>query len=94
LTIGTTVHQPYYKLPGGALRPGEPLVDAVMREVLEETGVSAQFGSLVCLRYRHGYRIWQIRHLLRVSTLAAESRRDDTSRGNRRMLLDASRRLF
>jgi 8-oxo-dGTP pyrophosphatase MutT (NUDIX family) len=31
--------QPYYKLPGGALHPGEHLVDAVLREVLEETGV-------------------------------------------------------
>jgi len=31
--------QIYYKLPGGALQAGEHLVDAVLREVLEETGV-------------------------------------------------------
>ena len=29
----------YYKLPGGALQPGEHLVDAVLREVQEETGI-------------------------------------------------------
>jgi 8-oxo-dGTP pyrophosphatase MutT (NUDIX family) len=48
--------QPYYKLPGGALQPGEHLVDAVLREVLEETGVSVKFESLVCFRHWHGYR--------------------------------------
>jgi 8-oxo-dGTP pyrophosphatase MutT (NUDIX family) len=48
--------QPYYKLPGGALLPGEHLVDAVLREVLEETGVHAKFESLVCFRHWHGYR--------------------------------------
>ena len=48
--------QIYYKLPGGALQPGEHLVDAVLREVLEETGVSAKFEALVCFRHWHGYR--------------------------------------
>jgi 8-oxo-dGTP pyrophosphatase MutT (NUDIX family) len=48
--------QPYYKLPGGALQPGEHLVDAVLREVLEETGVQARFEALVCFRHWHGYR--------------------------------------
>jgi 8-oxo-dGTP pyrophosphatase MutT (NUDIX family) len=48
--------QPYYKLPGGALLPGEHLVDAVLREVLEETGVRARFEALVCFRHWHGYR--------------------------------------
>jgi 8-oxo-dGTP pyrophosphatase MutT (NUDIX family) len=48
--------QRYYKLPGGALQPGEHLVDAVLREVLEETGVRAQFEALVCFRHWHGYR--------------------------------------
>ena len=48
--------QRYYKLPGGALQPGEHLVDAVLREVLEETGVQASFDSLVCFRHWHGYR--------------------------------------
>jgi 8-oxo-dGTP pyrophosphatase MutT (NUDIX family) len=48
--------QPFYKLPGGALQPGEHLVDAVMREVLEETGIKTQFEALVCFRHWHGYR--------------------------------------
>jgi 8-oxo-dGTP pyrophosphatase MutT (NUDIX family) len=49
-------NQRYYKLPGGALQPGEHLVEAVLREVLEETGVEARFESLVCFRHWHGYR--------------------------------------
>lgn len=48
--------QRYYKLPGGALQPGEHLVEAVLREVLEETGVEAKFEALVCFRHWHGYR--------------------------------------
>jgi 8-oxo-dGTP diphosphatase len=46
----------HYKLPGGALQPGEHLVDAVIREVKEETGVDTEFLSIVCLRHWHGYR--------------------------------------
>jgi len=45
-----------FKLPGGALQPGEHLVDAVIREVMEETGVRTQFNAVVCLRHWHGYR--------------------------------------
>ena len=47
---------PRYKLPGGALREGEHLVDAVVREVEEETGVKTEFDALVCFRHWHGYR--------------------------------------
>ncbi|MFW5688735.1 MAG: NUDIX domain-containing protein [Spirochaetota bacterium] len=46
----------HYKLPGGALHPGEHIVDAVIREVREETGIAAEFMSLVCFRHWHGYR--------------------------------------
>ncbi|MBN1936915.1 MAG: NUDIX domain-containing protein [Anaerolineae bacterium] len=46
----------YYKLPGGALQPGEHLVDAVIREVFEETGIQTRFESLICFRHWHGYR--------------------------------------
>ena len=48
--------RPYWKLPGGALHPGEHLADAVVREVWEETGVRAKFEALVCFRHWHGYR--------------------------------------
>ena len=44
------------KLPGGALRSGEHLADAVVREVLEETGVETEFQAVVCFRHWHGYR--------------------------------------
>ena len=47
---------PSYKLPGGALLPGEHLEEAAVREVEEETGVSTEFESLVCFRHWHGYR--------------------------------------
>jgi len=47
---------PAYKLPGGALHPGEHLVDAIIREVHEETGVKTIFEALACLRHWHGYR--------------------------------------
>ncbi|MBM3932848.1 MAG: NUDIX domain-containing protein [SAR202 cluster bacterium] len=45
-----------FKLPGGALHAGEHLVDGVIREVLEETGIKTRFQSLVSLRNQHGYR--------------------------------------
>ena len=35
---------------------GEHLTDAVVREVLEETGVHTHFDALVCFRHWHGYR--------------------------------------
>ena len=47
---------PQLKLPGGALRSGEHLAEAVVREVLEETGVQAVFEAIVCFRHWHGYR--------------------------------------
>lgn len=48
--------RPYYKLPGGALHPGEHLAEAVVREILEETGVRTTFEAMVCFRHWHGYR--------------------------------------
>ncbi len=47
---------PRYKLPGGALRQGEHLAEAVVREVFEETGVRTRFDALICFRHWHGYR--------------------------------------
>jgi len=46
----------HYKLPGGALHPGEHIASAVCREVKEETGIDTEFQSLVCFRHWHGYR--------------------------------------
>lgn len=43
----------YYKLPGGMLEPGEHLIEGVIREVREETGIETGFGGLVSMRHHH-----------------------------------------
>ena len=70
---------PGYKLPGGALHPGEHLVDGAVREVLEETGVHARFESLACLRHWHGYRYEKsdIYFVCRLSALSTEITRQE-----------------
>jgi 8-oxo-dGTP pyrophosphatase MutT (NUDIX family) len=64
----------YYKLPGGALHAGEHIVDGVIREVLEETGIQTRFESLVCFRHWHGYRFGKsdIYFVCRLSPLTTE----------------------
>lgn len=46
---------PFWKLPGGYVEPGEDIETAVRREVFEETGVQAEFKCLVAFRHGHGY---------------------------------------
>lgn len=72
-------NRPYYKLPGGALHPGEHLVDGVIREVREETGVEAKFEALACFRHWHGYRYGKsdIYFVCRLSPLSEVIRMDD-----------------
>lgn len=45
----------YWQLPGGGVLPGEPLETAVLRELLEETGLT---GRVLCwlftIPYKHG----------------------------------------
>ncbi len=71
--------RPYYKLPGGALHPGEHLATAVVREVLEETGIKTVFESVVCWRHWHGYRYGKsdIYFICRLSPLTHAIERDD-----------------
>ncbi|VVC35623.1 Hypothetical protein CINCED_3A010312 [Cinara cedri] len=44
-------HNPFWKLPGGYVNPGENIGDAAIREVFEETGITAEFVSLVAFRH-------------------------------------------
>ncbi len=46
----------HYKLPGGALNPGEHIAAAVVREVKEETGIESEFMGMCAFRHWHGYR--------------------------------------
>ncbi|KAG7176386.1 nudix hydrolase 8-like isoform X2 [Homarus americanus] len=46
--------RPHWKLPGGYVEPGEDLGTAALREVKEETGIDAEFVSLVSFRHVHG----------------------------------------
>ncbi|KAJ8269374.1 hypothetical protein COCON_G00119810 [Conger conger] len=44
-----------WKFPGGLSEPGENIGDTAVREVLEETGVRAQFKSLLSIRQQHNH---------------------------------------
>jgi 8-oxo-dGTP pyrophosphatase MutT (NUDIX family) len=52
-------YQGTWKLPGGLADPGEDFADTVVREVQEETGVTAELSGLVSLRHMHGVRFGQ-----------------------------------
>ncbi|XP_076243138.1 uncharacterized protein LOC143184642 [Calliopsis andreniformis] len=45
----------FWKLPGGYVEPGEDLETAIKREVLEETGIQANFKCLIGFRHVHEY---------------------------------------
>ncbi|KAM9795160.1 nucleoside diphosphate-linked moiety X motif 6 [Neosynchiropus ocellatus] len=44
-----------WKFPGGLSDPGENIGDTAVREVLEETGISSEFRSLLSLRQQHNH---------------------------------------
>ena len=43
-----------WKLPGGMVEPGQGIGEAAERECLEETGIQAEFMSLLGVRHSHG----------------------------------------
>ena len=70
---------PGYKLPGGALMPGEHLAEGIVREVLEETGIQSTFEALACFRHWHGYRYGKsdIYFVCRLSPLSHDITKQD-----------------
>jgi ADP-ribose pyrophosphatase YjhB (NUDIX family) len=51
---GTPPGEGLWSVPGGKLEPGETLVQAVAREVREETGLVVEVGTLACVVERMG----------------------------------------
>jgi len=45
-----------YKLPGGHVELTEKISEAIVREVFEETGINAQFSSILGMTSKHPYR--------------------------------------
>ncbi|XP_048504910.1 nucleoside diphosphate-linked moiety X motif 6 isoform X2 [Athalia rosae] len=44
-----------WKLPGGYVEPGEDIAIAAQREVMEETGIEAEFKQLLLFRHAHHF---------------------------------------
>ena len=49
----------FWKIPGGAVDPGESLQDAVKREVWEETGIHTCFKGILAFRELKKYKFGQ-----------------------------------
>eukprot|EP00775_Hariotina_reticulata_P005145 gene5145-5385_t len=45
----------FWKMPTGIVHQGEDLIEAVEREVFEETGLRTRFHSLIAVRQAHGF---------------------------------------
>lgn len=43
-----------WKIPGGLAHLGESIEEAVVREILEETGIHTTFRNVLCFRHAHG----------------------------------------
>ena len=80
---------PFYKLPGGALEPGENIVDSIVREVFEETGIEAEFQASGLLPALARISLRQVGHLLRLPPESADRADQDGRKRDRRMPLDA-----
>jgi ADP-ribose pyrophosphatase YjhB (NUDIX family) len=57
----TDINDPHYNIPGGGVRVGETLREAVRREVMEETGGAVSVGELLFV-YEHVQYATHITH--------------------------------
>jgi 8-oxo-dGTP pyrophosphatase MutT (NUDIX family) len=69
-----------YKLPGGHIELGEKLEDAVIREVLEETGIETEFNAVLGMASTHPYRFGKsnIYIVCKLAPLSAQINIQDT----------------
>ncbi len=69
-----------YKLPGGHMELGEKVEEAVIREVLEETGIKTHFNGVLGLASTHPYRFGKsnIYIVCRLTPLSTEIAIQDT----------------
>ena len=52
---GPLKNKQVWKMPTGLVNLGEDITEAVVREVLEETGVDVEFDSVLAIRQSHGF---------------------------------------
>lgn len=73
-------HANTYKLPGGHIELGETIEEAVIREVLEETGIATAFASVLGMASTHPYRFGKsnIYIVCKLSPLSSEINIQDT----------------
>jgi len=69
----------FYKLPGGAVDPGEDIPAAVEREVWEETGIKAVFQEVICFRQQTNFHfgLTDMYFVCRLKPLTFDINKDD-----------------
>ena len=86
-----TSRGPGYKLPGGALHPGEHIAHAAVREVSGGDGRPRQVRVAGLLQALAWIPIRQVRHIFRLQAVRAFDRDHYAGRGDSRVSLDAGR---
>lgn len=69
----------FYKLPGGAVDPGEDITAAVQREIFEETGITAKFEEMICFRQQTNFTfgLTDIYFICKLKAETYEIKKDD-----------------